>query len=227
MDGLAPLINAVFAAGAHARHAICTAPRSDDPYPHWALRNVLPAELCRAVVALPFAPPAIEDTLGKRDTNNTTRVFVSEANRGRYLACEAVAEAFQDEATVALLQDVCGRSLEGSSLRIEYCQDADGFWLEPHTDIGAKLFTMLVYLSDHPDAEQWGTDLYDAQLHPVERVSGARNAGLIFLPGADTWHGFAPRPISGVRRSLIINYVTPDWRSRGELAFPTEPVRAA
>jgi len=227
MDGLAPLIDAVFAAGAHARHAICMAQRSDDPYPHWALRKVLPVELCRAVIALPFAPPAIEDTLGKRDTNNTTRVFVSEANRGRYLACEAVAEAFQDEATVALLQDVCGRSLEGSSLRIEYCQDTDGFWLEPHTDIGAKLFTMLVYLSDHPDAEQWGTDLYDAQLHPVERVSGARNAGLIFLPGADTWHGFAPRPISGVRRSLIINYVTPDWRSRGELAFPTEPVRAA
>jgi hypothetical protein len=89
------------------------------------------------------------------------------------------------------------------------------------------LFTMLVYLSDHPDAEQWGTDLYDRGRNPAERVSGARNTGLIFLPAADTWHGFARRPIRGVRRSLIINYVTPDWRAQGELAFPTEPVRAA
>ena len=37
--------------------------------------------------------------------------------------------------------------LRDSHLRIEYCLDTDGFWLEPHTDIGAKLFTMLVYLS--------------------------------------------------------------------------------
>lgn len=226
MDGLAPLVSTVFAAGAHVRHAVCAAHRSDVPYPHWTLRDVLPAALCRAVIALPFAPPAIDDTLGRRDTNNSTRVFISEANRAQYLACEAVAEAFQDEATVALLEDVCGRCLDGSSLRIEYCQDTDGFWLQPHTDIGAKLFTMLVYLSDHPDAEQWGTDIYDARRNLIERASGAFNAGLIFLPAADTWHGFARRSIRGVRRSVIINYVTADWRSRHELAFPSEPVCA-
>ena len=54
-----------------------------------------------------------------------------------------------------------GCTLGGSFLRIEYCLDTDGFWLEPHTDIGAKLFTMLVYLSDHPEAEDWGTDIMD------------------------------------------------------------------
>jgi len=47
-----------------------------------------------------------------------------------------------------------------------------------------------------------------------------RNAGLIFIPGSDTWHGFHRRPIVGVRRSLIVNYVKPEWRSRHELAFP-------
>jgi hypothetical protein len=30
-----------------------------------------------------------------------------------------------------------------------------------------------------------------------------------------------------LRRSVIINYVTPDWHSPAELAFPTEPVGAA
>jgi len=226
MDSLPPLVSAVLAAGAHIRQAMCTAHRSDHPYPHWTLRNTLPTELCRALIALPFAAPRIDDTQGKRDTHNATRIFVSEANRARHLACEALAEAFQDEATAALLQDLCGRRLAGSSLRIEYCLDTDGFWLEPHTDIGAKLFTMLIYLSDHPDAEQWGTDIFDAQHNLVECASGALNAGLIFLPAANTWHGFTRRPIRGVRRSLIINYVTPDWRSRHELAFPSEPVCA-
>lgn len=226
MDRLPPLVTAVLAAGAHVRHAICAAQRSDHPYPHWAVHRALPTALCRAVAALPFPAPPIDNTLGKRDTHNTTRVFMSETNRARHLVCEAVAEAFQDAATVALLQDVCGRRVAGGSLRIEYCQDTDGFWLEPHTDIGAKLLTMLIYLSDDPDAGQWGTDLYDPERNLVERASGAFNAGLIFLPAADTWHGFAPRPIRGVRRSVIVNYVMPDWRSRNELAFPNEPVRA-
>ena len=29
-----------------------------------------------------------------------------------------------------------------------------------------------------------------------------------------------PRPISGVRKSVIINYVTEEWRAREQLAFP-------
>jgi hypothetical protein len=183
--------------------------------------------LCKDVVALPFDAPVIDDTQGRRETHNTTRIFMSESNRARHSVCETLAESFQDEATVALLEDVCGRALAGSYLRVEYCLDTDGFWLEPHTDIGAKLFTMLVYLSDHPDAATWGTDILDAGHHVVGHSSGAFNTGLIFLPATDTWHGFAPRPIRGVRRSLIINYVKPEWRSRHELAYPTQPVTRA
>ena len=210
--------------GCHIRRAIRTGYSSNEPYPHWLLRDVLPMDLAREVIALPFTPPAIDDTRGKRETHNTSRIFVSEETQARHKACEDLAESFQDEATVALLEDVCGRNLEGSSLRIEYCLDTDGFWLEPHTDIGVKRFTMLIYLSDHPDAEAWGTDIYDGDLHPVSRAPGTFNAGLIFLPAPDTWHGFATRPICGLRRSLIINYVEPAWRSRHELAFPTQPV---
>lgn len=213
--------------GCIIRRAIRAAQRHDTPYPHWQLHDVLPAELASQVVALPFDAPVIDDTRGRRETHNTSRIFVSEENRARYPACEALAESFQDEATVALLEDVCGRPLTGSSLRIECCLDTDGFWLEPHTDIGAKRFTMLVYLSQHPDAADWGTDVYDNDLHLVGRASGAFNTGLIFLPGPDTWHGFARRPIRGVRRSLIINYVAPEWRSRHELAYPTQPVLCA
>ena len=166
----------------------------------------------------------IADTRGKRDTHNSTRIFISEANRVLLPACAVIADAFQDEATIGLLEDLTGATLEGCFLRIEYCQDVDGFWLEPHTDIGAKRLTFLIYLSDNPDAENWGTDIMDAEGHVVRRVPGTDNNGLIFVPGAETWHGFARRPIAGVRRCLIVNYVTPEWRSTHELAFPGQPV---
>jgi len=211
-------------AGSHVRHAMLTARRTDWPFRHWCMRDVLPAELCTSLAALPFTPSSIGDTLGKRETHNASRLFVSPSNRWRFGACAALAEALQDEATTALLEDMCEVQLGGSFLRIECCLDTDGFWLEPHTDIGAKLFTMLVYLSDHPEAEGWGTDIMDASGAVLRRSSGAFNSGLIFIPGSDTWHGFARRPIRGVRRSLIVNYVKPEWRSRHELAFPETAV---
>jgi hypothetical protein len=209
---------------AHVRAALAAARRGDAPYPHWLLAGVLPEPVCRELIGLPFAPPRIEDTQGRRETNNSTRVFASAENRVRFPVCDGLARSFQEGATVAALEDLCGCSLAGSSLRIEYCLDTDGFWLEPHTDIGAKLFTMLIYLSEHPDAEDWGTDILDGEHRLVTRASGAFNTGLIFVPGADTWHGFERRPIRGVRRSLIVNYVRPEWRSRHELAFPEAPV---
>ncbi len=211
-------------AGSHLRHAVVTAQRTDWPFRHWSLRCVLPPELCTSLAALPFTPPPIGDTLGKRETHNASRLFVSPANQQRFGACAVLAEAFQDEATTALLEDMCDVELGGSFLRIEYCLDTDGFWLAQHTDIGAKLFTMLVYLTDHPEARNWGTDIMDASGGVLRRSSGEYNTGLIFIPGADTWHGFARRPIRGVRRSLIVNYVKPEWRSRHELAFPETAV---
>ncbi|MDE2582211.1 MAG: 2OG-Fe(II) oxygenase [Rhodospirillales bacterium] len=206
------------------RHALLTARRGAAPFRHWAVREALPPTLWPLLLALPFTPPRIRDTNGRRETHNASRLFVTESARAGLPACAALAEAFQDEATVGLIEDMCGVDLAGTSLRIECCLDTAGFWLEPHTDIGAKRFTMLIYLSLHEDAESWGTDLLDAGGKLVARASGGFNTGLVFVPGADTWHGFAPRPIAGVRRSLIVNYVGPEWRARHELAYPGQPV---
>ena len=195
-----------------------------EPYAHWLLEDVFPAEVSEAVAALPFDPPAIEDTEGKRETHNQTRVFFSVENRRRFEVCRSLAAALQDIATVEKLEATCGAPLKGGFLRIEYCQDTDGFWLEPHTDIGAKLFTMLVYLSRDPGSESWGTDILDGDGNVVATAPYAFNRGLIFIPGADTWHGFRKRPIRGVRKLLIVNYVKDEWRSRHELAYPEEAV---
>ena len=205
--------------------SLAQASGASEPYPHWLLATALAPRTAAAIAGLPFAPPEIADTLGKRETHNATRIFFAGENLARHRVCAEVAALFQAPAIVRQLQDLTGASLAGTSLRIEYCQDGAGFWLEPHTDIGAKLFTMLVYLSDAADAEDWGTDIYDRALTRVGRVPGGFNKGLIFIPGENTWHGVERRCFAGIRKSIIVNYVKPEWRARHELAFPAEPVR--
>jgi hypothetical protein len=47
-----------------------------------------------------------------------------------------------------------------------------------------------------------------------------RNKGVIFIPGENTWHavGHNPIPEGKVRKSIIINFVTSEWRDKWELA---------
>jgi len=218
----------VTALAEHVRGAFEAAEQDENPYRHWNLTQVLPEAILGALDALPFEPPPDGDNRGRRENANSSRTFFSAEARARLPVCGEIADAFQAPATIRTIERRCGARLDGTSLRIEYCQDREGFWLEPHTDIGAKLFTMLIYLSISPDAVNWGTDILDGpEGGLVTRASGARNTGLIFIPAADTWHGFAPRPIAGVRRTLIVNYVRDTWRARHELAFPEEPVVAA
>lgn len=195
-----------------------------DPYRHWLLTDALPDPVCRAVTGLPFVVSGPVETYGRRETLNASRIFFGAENQDRYPVCRALAAGFQDQEVTGSLARRCGVDLAGTFLRIEYCQDTDGFWLEPHTDIGVKKFTMLLYLSEGPGAETLGTDIYDGEKRRVETAPCRFNSGLIFIPASDTWHGFEKRPIEGVRKSLIINYVSNEWRSRHELAFPDRPV---
>jgi len=226
MTARADVQTAAAAAAAISRNLARSLADSDArtaPFPHWLLADVLPLEAARAIAALPLPPAISGDTDGKRDTFNQQRVFLA-GDRLRDPVCRALAVALQAPETVHRLEAHCAAALGGTYLRIEYCQDTGGFWLEPHTDIGAKRFTMLIYLSQGAAAADWGTDLYDGALDHAGRAPAGFNRGLIFVPGPDTWHGFRPRDIRGVRRSLIVNYVGPEWRARHELAFPTAPI---
>ena len=203
--------------------SLASADRRASPFRHWLLADVLPAGMARALAGLALPPPFDGETHGKRETFNQQRLFLA-GERLADAASGGLARAFQAPDTVRRLEAATGASLGGTFLRIEYCQDAGGFWLEPHTDIGAKRFTMLIYLSDAPGAAEWGTDLYHSAQDWAGRAPADFNRGLVFVPGADTWHGFRQRDIRGVRRSLIVNYVVPEWRARHELAFPSVPV---
>ena len=133
--------------------------------------------------------------------------------------------ALQRPEVARLMAETCDISAEGSYLRMEYIQDTDGAWLEPHRDIPEKLFSMVIYLCTGPDAKDWGTDIYDDQRRWVGRSSAQFDSAVIFVAGPNTWHGFEKRPIEGVRRSVILNYVTHDWRAREQLSYPNAPVR--
>lgn len=204
--------------------ALAQAGAQSEPYPHWLLCDVLPEPMLRSLASLPVPAPALGETMGRRETHNATRWFFGAAAQRDFAPCRELAQCLQAPRVARALEARCAADLRGSFLRIEYCRDADGFWLEPHTDIGAKRFTMLIYLCDSPPSEDWGTDIYAApEQHHGTAPFGA-NRGLVFIPGDATWHGFRRRRITGLRRSLIVNYVTPDWRARHELAYADMPV---
>lgn len=196
-----------------------------DPYPHWILSRVLPDDICADMDTLdvPMAPAAAYDA-GRREANNSSRAFFDAERQAENPSVAAVAGALKAPETIAAIERITSAQLDGSLLRIEYCQDGDGFWLEPHTDIGAKLFTMLIYLSVGEGSDNCGTDVFDDDKSLVKSAPFKFNTGLIFVPGTNTWHGFNRRKINGVRKSIIVNYVKPEWRSRHELAFQ-DPVK--
>lgn len=216
---LAPLWESL-AASFHA-----AAPASS-PYRHWLLRNLLPEPVVRDLAVLPFQAPDLHGVSGKRELHNDTRHYFDAANNGRFPCCDALARLFQAPATVALLQDVTGADLSNTNVRIEYCCDSDCFWLQPHTDLGVKRITILFYMPDGPDQEDLGTDIYIDEHTWAARAPFLWNTALAFVPSDNTFHGFERRDIPRVRRSVIVNYVTQDWRAREQLAFPDTPVSA-
>ena len=197
---------------------------ADQPYRHWLLDNCLSPAMVDAALALPFPAPALGGVSGRREVHNATRRYFDVENRAKFPVAAALAEALQSDTVTRAVAKTFGAKLDGTYLRIEYAQDTDGFWLEPHTDLGVKLFTLLLALPDGRRQAGLGTDLYNPDRSWAKRLPFAWNAGLVFRPAEDTWHGFERRPIAGVRRSLIVNYVTPQWRDRDQLAFPDEPI---
>jgi hypothetical protein len=222
-----PVVSAAAEVAVHFQHALRAAHQNEAPYRHWLLEQVLPQDLCAGVLTLPIVPPMIENWKGARDKHNEKRTFITPALRSQFPVFTALADAFQSPDVARLVADVCKIEVLGSFLRIEYTQDTNGVWLEPHCDIPEKLFSMIVYLCTGSDADGWGTDVYDTQRKWVSRSPGSFNSALLFVPGANTWHGLDRRRITGVRRLLQINYVNSAWRDRAQLAFPNQPITAS
>ena len=192
------------------------------PYDYWTLEQAVSHSVNTALKQLPFEAPEGMQFGGQRDygQNNGRRIYFNPESQARLAVCRDLAQAFADARVLNALKQLTGRDLSTGQLRIEYCQDKDGFWLEPHVDISVKLFTMSIYLSDEPELAHAGTDIYDdtPDHNRVATAPFGPGTGMIFIPAHNTWHGFDKREIKGIRRSLIVNYVTSDWRAKEELA---------
>jgi len=204
--------------------AFAAAKAFDAPYRHWIVERVFPGAVADALHDLPFSAAGVAGLSGKRELHNDTRRYFDAANNARFADCAAVSAAFQSHEVVRAIEAATGAELAGSYVRLEYAQDVDGFWLEPHTDLGVKTFTMLIYLTRFDDQDDLGTDIYADHETWAGRTPFVSNTALVFVPGPDTWHGLQRRPIAGVRKSVIMNYVTEDWRARDQLAWPNTAV---
>lgn len=197
---------------------------NDKPYRHWFVKECLPRTAADEITELPFPAPALGGVSGKREIHNATRKYFDRENCEKFPVCRAFSDAFQSKRITDTIETKFGTKLSETYLRVEYAQDTNGFWLEPHTDLGVKLFTMLLYLSKDESHRDLGTDIYDADKKPVGRSPFDPNGAMVFIPSDITYHGFESRPISGVRKSLIINYVSNEWRAREQLSFPDRPI---
>ena len=200
------------------------AERADAPYRHWILSNIFGAQAVGELSSLPFPAPELGGVSGARELHNNTRRYFDAENIAAFPVCRTIAETFQDQDTVDMIARATGASLAGTYLRIEYAQDVDGFWLKPHTDLGVKKLTLLYYLGDDGQSDL-GTDIYSDGETWAKRSTFDADCALVFVPSDNTWHGFSPRAIKGVRKSVIVNYVTDEWRAREQLAYPDRPVR--
>jgi hypothetical protein len=194
------------------------------PWPHWQVSEVFPSDVLRELSGLALSPPALSETSGRRETHSEQRIYFDHISMARFPVMRCVAEAMQSLSVISAIHETFAAPIDHTFVRIEYALDSDGFWLEPHTDIGVKKFTCFVYLDG---ADNLGTDIFADPWTVVRRLPFIPNSALAFVPGDNTWHGFVKRRIAGVRRSLIINYVGPEWRAREQLSFPDSPVRLA
>ena len=195
-----------------------------DPYRHWLVNAVFPAAVADDLACLALPTVELAGVSGKRELHNDQRHYFNAPTNARLPICATIAEAFQSATVAQAIERHTGAKLAGSSLRLEYAQDTDGFWLEPHTDLGVKTFTMLIYLDGGEGQTDLGTDIYRDRETWAKRTPFTPNTALVFVPSDTTWHGLARRPIQGVRRSVIMNYVTQAWIDRSQLAFPDQPV---
>lgn len=206
------------------KDSVANAETSDTPYRHWFLSKSVPDACIAEFDQLPFEAPSLDGVSGKRELHNATRTYFDAENQARFPSVKAFAEAYQAKETTDYVQQTFGTDISGCYLRIEYAQDVNGFWLEPHTDLGVKLFTMLLYVSNGAGHDELGTDIYDNDKIHIGRSPFAPGSAMVFVPSDVTYHGFEERPIQGVRRSIIINYVSDEWRAREQLAFPDQPI---
>jgi hypothetical protein len=200
-----------------------TADESDYPFQHWQVENMLPKALTDQILAvrIPKSQGFLYDGTRASDSKLTPggtppqRMFITKEIGEEYPFFQDLVDAFLQPKVLDLVNNKFGVDTKDLYLRVEYINDFDGFFLEPHKDIIEKQFTLLLFQGEGPD--YMGTDFYDTDLKVVKTVKFGHNRGYVFTPSENSWHGLEKKPIPDRRCSLLINYVTfkTDWPVSG------------
>src|ERR1700754_3359336 len=116
------------------------------PFPNWRLSSLFPERIAEALADFPFDPSPLTGPSGRRELHNERRRYFAGDMLRAFPVAREVAAAFQSARVVEAIMMLTGALLVGAFLRIEYAVDFDGFWLEPHTDLGVKAFSLLIQL---------------------------------------------------------------------------------
>ena len=144
---------------------------------------------------------------GARTTNNN-RFFVDKENMQSNSALNRIVDFFLKDETIGMFEEESGLKIRGNYLRVEFIEDKEKSWLEPHVDIKEKQMSFLVYLNNTDENEDIGTALYDSNKQYVTTVPYINNTGFYFYPGDNTWHGLESIEIKERRRAVMVNYCT-------------------
>jgi len=180
------------------------------PEKWWKVHNAFRESQVKEMIKLFPKEVPEEDSSGKRDSANKFRTFITRNTKG--------ADIFKDWDTLEMrlgLSDITGVDMKTGALRIELCQDGPGFWLSQHVDIKEKLMTLQIYLGE--GKESWGTVLYAQPDQVFTELPFKSNTGWLGVLGEPVIHGVPKKKVDGVRKSVIINYVTSDWKDTDQL----------
>jgi len=112
---------------------------------------------------------------------------------------------FDSKVIKLMFSEITGTDFTQLATRVELCKDSAGSHLVPHYDDKAKMSTMQIYLSDSKSSTILGKVNTKAKI----------NSGWFFVNTGKELHSL-PSLVQD-RTSIIVNWVSEDWRDRSVL----------
>lgn len=101
-------------------------------------------------------------------------------------------------------------------VRVEFCKDANGYWLKPHNDHPERKHTLLIYI----DGNGPGTTFYNK--NDKKTIEFKKNRALFFSTiGLNTYdisqisHGVEKQVIDTYRSTIILTFVNDNFKNIG------------
>lgn len=179
---------------------------SSDPFNHYTFTDFFCDRELADIASIKLQSHSA--SLDGARTTNSNRFFVDKENMWSNSALNRIVDFFLRDDIILMFEQESGKTIRGNYLRVEFIEDKEKSWLEPHVDINEKIMSFLVYLNNTDESESIGTTLYNKDKEYIKTVPYINNQGFYFYPGDDTWHGLESVDIKERRRAVMVNYCT-------------------